>query len=108
MLLLALCALTGCASAAQAARECPTDAWWWPGPAEIGVAIDNPIAWAVSLGVGPVALGVCVAVNQVKTAVKSPPAGAFLDAPITVAEWCQQPESAGDERCPVQPEEPNR
>jgi hypothetical protein len=51
-------------------------------------------------------LGVCVAVVQTKTAIGRPARSAepFQSVP-DVAQWCQQPESAGDERCPVQQED---
>ena len=71
----------GCASTAQAVRDCPTEAWWWPGDS-IGGPMNDPISWAVSLGVGP---------------------AVHLDGPA-IAQWCPQPESAGDERCPTQQE----
>jgi hypothetical protein len=101
-LALALGLLGGCASTAQAVRDCPTEAWWWPGGSIAG-AMNDPITWAVSLGVGPAALGVCTAVNQVKSAVKPSATGVYFDGPA-VAQWCPQPESAGDERCPAREE----
>jgi hypothetical protein len=88
----------GCASTVQAASECPTDAWWWPGNPYSGNVADNPVAWAAGLGVWPLALGVCTAVNQIKAGSK--PSAPILHTP-TIEQWCQQPESAGDEACPV-------
>jgi hypothetical protein len=99
---LALGLLGGCASTAQAVRDCPTEAWWWPGDS-MGGPMNDPITWAVSLGVGPAALGVCTAVNQVKSAIKPSARGVHLDGPA-IAQWCPQPESAGDERRPAQQE----
>jgi hypothetical protein len=61
--------------------------------------MNDPITWAVSLGVGPAALGVCTAVNQVKSAIKPSATGIYLDGPAIA-----QPESAGDERCPAREE----
>jgi hypothetical protein len=101
-LALALGLLGRCASTAQAVRDCPTEAWWWP-EGSIGGPMNDPITWAVSLGVGPAALGVCTAVNQVKSAIKPSATGAYLDGPA-IAQWCPQPESAGDERCPPRQE----
>ena len=70
-----------------------TDIWW-------GGITDHPIAAAASLGVVPVALGVCVAVVHTKTAIGRParPAEPWPSMP-DVEEWCQQPEAAGDQRC---------
>lgn len=76
-----------------------TKAWWWPGDS-IGGPMSDP-TWAVSLGVGPAALGACT--DQVKSAIKPSTRGVHLDGPAT-AQWCPQPESAGDERCPAQQE----
>jgi len=81
---LALGLLGGCASTAQAVRDCPTKAWWWPRDST-GGPMNEPTTWAVSLGVGPAALGVCT------------------DGPA-IAQWCPKLESAEDERCPAQQE----
>jgi hypothetical protein len=99
---LALGLLGGCASTAQAVRDCPTEAWWWPGDS-IGGPMNDATTWAVSLGVGPAALGVCTAVNQVTSAIKPSARGVHLDGPA-IAQWCPQPESAGNEYCPAQQE----
>jgi hypothetical protein len=81
---LALGLLGGYASTAQAVRDCPTKAWWWPRDST-GGPMNDPTTWAVSLGVGPAALGVCT------------------DGPA-IGQWCPKLESAEDERCPAQQE----